>query len=159
MTQYIRVAETTLKRRALGSTVAEGVALAHVAERRIDRPRAARDIARAMLSDLPSEHFLVLGLNGRYHFMASWIAGKGSIASCPVDSKEVYGPALRLGTIAALVLAHNHPSGDTTPSAEDIAITKRLIECGKMWSLPILDHIIVADEQVVSLREQVSLSW
>ena len=70
-----------------------------------------------------------------------------------VDPRRVFQEALR-HQAAALILAHNHPSGDPSPSKEDIALTLRLAEAGKLLELPVLDHVIIGDGRFVSLKEK-----
>ncbi len=75
----------------------------------------------------------------------------------PVHPREVFGPAVRLGA-AAVIVAHNHPMGDPTPSAEDFAVTRRLKEAGDVIGIPVLDHIVIGKgERFSSLRE--SVAW
>ena len=71
-----------------------------------------------------------------------------------VHPREVFGPALREGA-AALIVVHNHPSGVPEPSAEDVAVTRRLIEAGQLLGVPLLDHVVVAAEGYVSIRERI----
>jgi DNA repair protein RadC len=80
---------------------------------------------------------------------------EGAVDLCPVDPREVFGAALRERG-SAVVIAHNHPSGDPEPSPEDIALTKRLAQAGAVLGVPVLDHIIVgsANGLFVSLAER-----
>jgi len=75
----------------------------------------------------------------------------GNLNSCLVHPREVFKPAI-LSNTAAIILGHNHPSGDTKPSNEDIEITRRIAEAGKLLSISVLDHIIVG-EGFTSLKE------
>jgi DNA repair protein RadC len=77
----------------------------------------------------------------------------GSLNASIVHPREVYRPAIVLSA-ASLVLAHNHPSGDTTPSEEDLAITRRLHEAGRLLGIELVDHIVVAKDGYTSLRER-----
>jgi DNA repair protein RadC len=70
-----------------------------------------------------------------------------------VHPREVFGPAVREGA-AALIVVHNHPSGDPEPSAEDLSVTRRLIEAGELLGVPLLDHVVVGDVGYVSIRER-----
>ena len=73
-----------------------------------------------------------------------------------VHPREVFRPAVRSGA-AAVVVAHNHPSGDPEPSAEDLEVTRRLAETGRLLGIPLLDHVVVGEGAWVSLRERVDL--
>jgi DNA repair protein RadC len=70
-----------------------------------------------------------------------------------VHPREVFGPAVRLGA-SAVVCAHNHPSGDPTPSVEDHQVTRRLVEAGNLLGIPLLDHVVIGNGTYRSLREQ-----
>ena len=68
--------------------------------------------------------------------------------------REVFRPALREAA-AAVVCAHNHPSGDPEPSAEDLEVTRRLLDAGRLLGVPLLDHVVLGDARALSLRERV----
>jgi DNA repair protein RadC len=97
------------------------------------------------------EHFLVLLLNARHECTGVDTVSIGSLNASIVHPREVFNPAV-LASAAAIVLAHNHPSGDPEPSEEDLSITKRLVECGELLGISVLDHIIVAGRGLASLR-------
>jgi DNA repair protein RadC len=78
---------------------------------------------------------------------------QGTLTASLVHPREVFRPALR-DAAAALVLVHNHPSGDPTPSAEDREVTARLASAGEILGIRVLDHIVVAERGYSSLREQ-----
>ena len=78
---------------------------------------------------------------------------EGSVNSSVVHPREVFAPAL-LYHAAAILVAHNHPSGDPNPSKEDINITIRLKECGRIMGIELLDHIIIGNNKYVSLKEK-----
>ena len=75
----------------------------------------------------------------------------GSLNASIVHPREVFLPAVR-ASAAAIVLVHNHPSGDAEPSEEDLTITKRLVECGELLGIGVLDHVIIAARGLVSFR-------
>lgn len=78
---------------------------------------------------------------------------RGTLTASLVHPREVFGPAIRMGA-AAIILAHNHPSGDTTPSEEDQTVTKRIHEAGMLLGVPLLDHVIIgAGGSYASFRE------
>ena len=88
------------------------------------------------------EAFTVLCLNARNRLIAGGIITIGIIDSTLVHAREVYRKAIQCQA-SAVVLVHNHPSSDTTPSAEDITLTKKLIEAGKVIGIKVLDHVII----------------
>ncbi len=99
------------------------------------------------------EHFLVLLMNARHEALAKETVSIGSLNASIVHPREVFRPAL-IASAAAVVLVHNHPSGDPEPSEEDLTITKRLVEAGELLGIQVLDHVIVASRGVVSLRSR-----
>lgn len=105
-----------------------------------------RDLARAR-----KEHFVVLLLNARHEMQCREVVSIGSLNASIVHPREVFQPAI-LHSAAAVVLVHNHPSGDPEPSEEDLSITKRLVQVGEIVGIGVLDHVIVATRGVVSLR-------
>src|SRR5262245_3235677 len=88
------------------------------------------------------EHFLVLALDGKNRLLGVEEVSRGSLSASIVHPREVL-KGLLLANAAAFILAHNHPSGDPTPSAEDHAITRRLRECGELFGLRLLDHVVL----------------
>jgi DNA repair protein RadC len=104
------------------------------------------------LRDAPHERFLVILLDGRHRVMREELVSQGTLTASLVHPREVFRPALR-ESAAALVLVHNHPSGDPTPSREDREVTERLVRAGEILGVPVLDHVVVAERGFVSLRE------
>ena len=99
------------------------------------------------------EHFLVVLLNARHEVTGIETISIGSLNASIVHPREVFRPAM-IATAASVVLVHNHPSGDAEPSEEDLSITKRLVECGELLGIGVLDHVIVASRGVVSFRSR-----
>lgn len=99
---------------------------------------------------LAREEFRVLYLDNRNHLIANE-AARGSVSEAPVYVREVIRRALELGA-SALIICHNHPSGDASPSAQDIKVTKELIAAAKLFQIVLHDHVIVATGGNVSLR-------
>jgi len=99
------------------------------------------------------EHFIVLHLNGKNIFTAMDRVSIGSLNQAVVHPREVFKTAL-LTSAAAIVLIHNHPSGDPNPSPEDRAITSRLKEAGEIMGIKILDHIVIGNETYLSFVER-----
>ena len=107
-----------------------------------------RDLFRAR-----KEHFVVLLLNARHEMQARETVSIGSLNASIVHPREVFLPAI-LHSAASVVLVHNHPSGDPEPSEEDLSITRRLVRVGDLVGIGVLDHVIVAERGVVSLRSR-----
>jgi DNA repair protein RadC len=124
-----------------------------VLDRMLTSPGAAAAVAMEHLALCDREHVAVLLVNARNALMAVNTATVGTLDECLITPREVFKPALILGA-ASLILAHNHPSGDPTPSAADFAVTDRLCDAGRLLGIPVLDHVIVAGTgRWVSLRE------
>jgi DNA repair protein RadC len=120
------------------------------------RLRTPREIYRYLvptLSALRREVFHVLCFNSRNVLLADVRVAEGTMNTCPVDPREVYAAALTTRA-TAIVLAHNHPSGDPEPSAQDIALTMQLVEAGQLLGIKVLDHLVVGDGTYVSLMER-----
>jgi DNA repair protein RadC len=138
-----------------------------LAERRLangDPIRGPEDVFRhfhARLRDMPHEQFHLLLLDGRHRVLREIMASRGTLTASLVHPREVFRPALREGA-AALVVVHNHPSGDPGPSHEDREVTRRLVQAGALLGVPLLDHVVVAERGWVSLRgegELQGLPW
>lgn len=107
---------------------------------------------RGRLPQLDREAFYVLLLDGKNRVQAEVRVSEGSLTAALVHPREVFSPAIRDGA-AALILVHNHPSGDPTPSAEDVALTERLRQVGDLVGVRILDHVVVGRGRWVSMAE------
>ncbi|MBU4533325.1 MAG: DNA repair protein RadC [Firmicutes bacterium] len=105
---------------------------------------------------LDREHFRVLLLTTKHRVIRIETVTIGTLNSSPVHPREVFRPAIKHGA-CAVVLAHNHPSGDPEPSSQDRQLTQRLVEAGRLIGIEVLDHIIVGDGRFVSLKERGSL--
>ncbi|MGE5483201.1 MAG: RadC family protein [Bacteroidota bacterium] len=113
-------------------------------------------LARLMmgrLGHLDREHFEVVLLDVKSRVIGREVVSIGHLSGAPVHPREVFKPALQ-ASAAAVVLIHNHPSGDPTPSRDDIAVTERLVQAGKILGIEVLDHLIIGAKQYVSLRQQ-----
>lgn len=120
---------------------------------RINSPSDANEIAQKFLEGADREHFVVMCLDTKHKVNALNTVSVGTLNSSQVHPREVFKPAI-LANSAAIILVHNHPSGDPTPSQEDIAVTKRLTEAGQVLGIQVYDHIILGDGQYVSLNEK-----
>jgi DNA repair protein RadC len=120
-----------------------------------DAVRGPADVFRhfhARLRAIRHERFLVLLLDGRHRLLREVVVSQGTLTASLVHPREVFRPALREAA-AAVVLVHNHPSGDPTPSTEDREITARLADAGELVGIPVLDHVVVAERGWASLCE------
>jgi DNA repair protein RadC len=99
------------------------------------------------------EHCLVLALDGKNRLLGVETISVGTLTASLVHPREVM-KGLLLANAAAFLMAHNHPSGDPTPSAEDLAITKRIRECADLFGIRLLDHVILGRERYVSLCDE-----
>jgi DNA repair protein RadC len=138
------LAALELGRRLEGRRLSAGVALRSPAD--IDRH------FRPELRDVRQEHFCVVLLDARHRVLRTETVSRGTLTASLVHPREVFRPALREAA-AAMVLVHNHPSGDPSPSAEDREVTARLVRAGEILGVRVLDHVILAERGFVSLRE------
>lgn len=109
-------------------------------------PEQVYEIAREILKteDQEKEHFYILILDGKNKLKSAKHISTGTLTSSLVHPREVFRPAIMAGG-AGIVCFHNHPSGDTSPSKEDIQITDRLEEVGDLVGIPIIDHVIISE--------------
>lgn len=121
--------------------------------RTIRLPRDVADLMFPELSHLTQEHFVCLFLNTKNHVIGKQTIFVGSLDASIVHPREVFKEAIKRSS-ASVICLHNHPSGDPTPSREDIAITKTLREVGELVGITLLDHVIIGDNKYVSLKEQ-----
>ncbi len=116
----------------------------------------AKDIAKVFIpemSSLKKEHFKGIYLDSRKKIIKEETIFIGSLNESVIHPREIFQIALNENA-AALILIHNHPSGNPKPSKEDIEITKKLIEAGDILGIPVLDHIIIGDKKYFSMREK-----
>lgn len=114
------------------------------------------DIANMLMHemrDLNQEILKVIVLNTKNNIIRVKDVFKGTLNTSIVHPREIYSEALKCGG-ASIIICHNHPSGDPTPSKEDINITKRIIECGTILGIKLLDHLVIGDNKFVSLKEK-----
>lgn len=99
------------------------------------------------------EHFVILCLNARNQVIRKETISIGSLNASIVHPREVFQPAIR-ESAASIVLAHNHPSGDTRPSDDDVELTRRLVRAGEILGIEVLDHVIVSAKKHLSMKEK-----
>lgn len=109
----------------------------------LNGPHEVAALAREIIPDDAREHFVALYLSSRNTLIAAHEVSVGTLSASLVHPREVFGPALRIMGVASIILIHNHPSGNTEPSQEDIRLTRQLIEGAKLLDLAIHDHVII----------------
>jgi len=120
-------------------------------KRAVRSPEDALKEVKARLKGRKKEHFLTILLDTRNQVIGIAPISIGSLDSSVVHPREVYKEALA-ASAASVIFVHNHPSGDASPSEDDIKLTHRLVEAGKIMGVDVLDHVVVADSSYVSLK-------
>lgn len=143
-------AVTVLAALELGKRLAEAPA---IRRKKITSPQDAADYFMPRFRYEKKEHFIVLLLDIKNHILAAPIVSIGCLNSSVVHPREVFREAIG-HFAAAMILVHNHPSGDPTPSKEDINVTRNLIHAGEFMDIKVIDHIIIGDNRYLSLKEE-----
>lgn len=120
--------------------------------RTLSTPAASAAALTALLQDEPGEVFAILCLSTKHRVIAYHEVSRGTLDATLVHPREVFKAAL-LSNAASIILTHNHPSGDSTPSPDDHQLTRRLVDAGRLIGIKVLDHIIVGDGRYFSFRE------
>ncbi len=140
---------------ARASTVLAAVELGRRLHRQTGPPVTSPQEAYLLVADLAElrkEHFRCLYLDARRRLLASETISIGTLTASLVHPREVFQPAVARSA-ASLLVAHNHPSGDPEPSAEDLALTRRLRQAGDILGIELVDHLVVGRGSYVSLKE------
>lgn len=111
----------------------------------------------SFMADMSEEHFYAVYLNAKLEPVGLSLISKGTVTASLVHPREVFKGAL-LANAVSMVVAHNHPTGNTTPSREDIEVTKILVKAGELLNITILDHVIIGDD-TFSLRDNYPELW
>ena len=119
---------------------------------RVRGPRDVFDRMEPRLRDLPQEEFHALLLSSRHSVIREVFITRGILDASLIHPREVFRPAIT-ESAAAIILVHNHPSGDPTPSAEDRAVTKQLTAAGRTVGISVVDHVVIGDGRFVSLAD------
>lgn len=117
--------------------------------------KAPKDVYRLMharLKGADREHFYALYLTTKNTVLSIELISIGSLNASIVHPREILKPAIRVSA-ASIILVHNHPTGDPTPSREDIEFTRRFAKCGDLIGIELLDHIVLGDRRFQSLKE------
>lgn len=119
----------------------------------VNTPEDVVDLCWPQLRGMTKEHFWALALNTRNHLLKTVEVSVGSLNASIVHPRELFKEAVR-ASAASLIIVHNHPSGDPTPSGADIQLTRRLVKAGDVLGIEVLDHVVIGDGgEHVSLRE------
>jgi DNA repair protein RadC len=125
--------------------------------RTLSSPQEVALLARDLLCDADDdkEHFWAVLLNAQNHYLMHTVVSIGTQSASLVHPREVFGPALREGA-ASVIVIHNHPSGDPTPSREDVRLTRQLVDASRLLDLNLHDHLIIGSgsEKWVSMAER-----
>jgi len=119
----------------------------------ITSPTDAANLLMPEMAPLEQEHLRVLLLDTKNRVIDSPTVYIGNVNASIIRPAEVYRPAIK-GNATALIVAHNHPSGDPTPSPEDVQVTRTLVEAGQMLGIELLDHLVIGQQRFVSLKER-----
>lgn len=134
-----------LSRRISKSTAAAGFSM--------NEPATIAEYYMEDMRHLAQEHLLLLLLNAKARLIRDVVLFKGTVNGALLSPREIFIEALRCDAVY-VVLLHNHPSGDPEPSREDIGITRRIKEAGNLIGIQLIDHIIIGDNQYISLKER-----
>ena len=119
----------------------------------VKSPADAANLLMLEMSVLEQEHLRTIMLNSKNHVLKVHTVYVGSVNTASLRVAELFREAVRLNSVA-MIVAHNHPSGDPTPSAEDIAVTRQIVEAGKLLNIAVLDHLVIGQQRWVSLKER-----
>lgn len=122
-------------------------------KRRITCSKDAYEVGKGFLENSDREQLIVCCVDTKNQPQAISVVSVGSLNSSIVHPREIFKAAI-LSNSASIILYHNHPSGDPTPSEDDIRATARILECGKLMGIELLDHIIVGEDSYISLKEK-----
>ena len=119
----------------------------------VKSPSEAANLLMLEMSVLEQEHLRTILLDSKNHVLKIHTVYVGSLNTAVMRIGELFREAIRLNS-AAMIVAHNHPSGDPTPSAEDVAVTRQIVEAGKLLNVEVLDHLVIGQQRWVSLKER-----
>ena len=119
----------------------------------INTPHDVYDLLGPEMAALAQEQLRVLLLNTRSQVVGQRVVYQGNVNSSMIRAAEVLRPAV-LEAVPSIVISHNHPSNDPTPSPEDVAVTKNLVKAAKLLDIELLDHVVIGGKRFVSLKER-----
>lgn len=119
----------------------------------ITSPADAANLLMPEMGLLEQEHLRTMLLDTKHHVLGSPTVYKGNVNTSVIRVGEVFREAVRQNC-AALIVAHNHPSGDPTPSADDVRVTEQIVQAGKLLDIEVLDHLVIGRQRYVSMKER-----
>lgn len=119
----------------------------------IRSPKDAYEFLRLEMEDLEQEQLRTLTLNTKNRIISARMIYQGSVHTTVVRVAEIFRPAI-LDNATGIIVAHNHPSGDPTPSPEDAALTRQVVKAGQMLDIEVMDHLVIGKGRFVSLKER-----
>ena len=129
------------------------LAVSHDERVQVRSPADAANMVMSEMSLLEQEELRVMLLDTKNHILATETLYRGSLNTSLIRVGEVFREAIR-ANCNSLIVVHNHPSGDPSPSPEDVAVTKQMVEAGKLLDVEVLDHLIIGGHRFVSLKER-----
>ncbi len=147
-TETMRLRELTVRYSVKKTDAGQPV----IVGRAMNTPRESASALMTALQDEPGEVFAILCLSTKHRVLAYHEVSRGTLDATLVHPREVFKVAL-LANAAAIILSHNHPSGDPNPSVDDVQLTRRLVDAGALLGVDVLDHIIVGDGRYFSFKE------
>lgn len=124
-----------------------------IEDKKVSSPKDIFKIASSYLDGVDREHSVLFTFDTKNNITSISTISIGSLSQSIVHPREVFKIAV-LSNSASIILVHNHPSGDPSPSKEDISITERIKDCGEILGIKLLDHLILGDNRYVSLKEK-----
>lgn len=119
--------------------------IAQLKDEKISDPPEAARLLQEMRISYSQENFVLIVMDNKMHVLKRTILFKGGLTESPVDLKVLFQTVLTIRKATSIIIAHNHPTNNITPSCEDIAVTKRIDEACKLLGLSLLDHIIFCE--------------
>jgi DNA repair protein RadC len=119
----------------------------------VTSPADAANLLMAEMATLEQEHLRTLLLDSKHRVLASPTVYVGNVNTSVIRVGELFREAIRLNCVA-LIVAHNHPSGDPTPSPDDVKVTEQIVQAGKLLDIEVLDHLVIGQQRYVSLKER-----
>jgi DNA repair protein RadC len=147
-TQTMKLRELTVRYSVKKTDAGQPV----IVGRAMNSPRDSAAALMAVLQDQPTEVFAILCLTTKHRVIAYHEVSRGTLDSTLVHPREVFKAAL-LANAAAIIVSHNHPSGDPSPTLDDLEVTRRLVATGEVLGIPILDHVVIGDGRYFSFKE------
>lgn len=157
--QAAGVPPKTAERLASAFAVGRAYAVRYCDQRQnVSVPSDVFDMLRHRIGQEEREHFVAIPIDVRNGVLDVCTVAIGTVAGVEVHPREVFRPALRCAA-AGIVLAHNHPSGDPTPSVEDVELTRRMRQAGDVLGIPVIDHVVIAANSFRSIAEWMGGGW